>query len=105
MSKARRDTNCLRCSIFWNGQANSPVQRARDALLARRRLLAHHVGVQRARALLREVKLLRALRPLVEHDVDHLRDDVAGALDHDGVADPDVAALAHTSPLLPMPLM
>ncbi len=29
MSKARRETKCFRCSIFWNGQANSPVQRAR----------------------------------------------------------------------------
>jgi hypothetical protein len=28
MSKARRDTKCLRCSTRWNGQANSPVQRA-----------------------------------------------------------------------------
>ena len=28
------------------------------------------------------------------HDVDHLRDDVAGALDDDGVADADIAALA-----------
>ena len=28
------------------------------------------------------------------HDVDHLRNHVAGALDDDGVADPDVAALA-----------
>ena len=30
MSKARRDTNSFRCSIFWYGQANSPVQRARE---------------------------------------------------------------------------
>ena len=33
-------------------------------------------------------------RPLVDHDIDDLRNDVAGALDHDGVADPDIAALA-----------
>src|SRR5262249_43422848 len=39
-------------------------------------------------------KFLRALRPLVDDDIDHLRDHVAGALDHDGVADPDIAALA-----------
>jgi len=37
---------------------------------------------------------LGGLRPLVEHHVDHLRNDVAGALDDDGVADPDIAALA-----------
>src|SRR5213078_771283 len=36
----------------------------------------------------------RILRPLVEHYVHHLRNDVAGALDDDGVADPDIAALA-----------
>src|SRR6185437_2678495 len=64
------------------------------ALLAGRGLLAHHVGVQRARALLREVKLFRAPGPLVDHDVDDLRDHVAGALDHHRVADPDIAALA-----------
>ena len=37
---------------------------------------------------------LGVLRPLVEHHVDHLRDDVAGALDDHGVADADIAALA-----------
>src|SRR6201988_1360365 len=36
------------------------------ALLARGGLLAHHVSVQRARALLREMEFLRALRPLVD---------------------------------------
>ena len=64
------------------------------ALLAGRGFLAHHVGVQRARTFLRKMKYLRVPRPLVEHDVDHLRDHVAGALDDDGIADPDIAALA-----------
>ena len=64
------------------------------ALLAGRGLLAHDVGVQRARAFLRKMIGLGVLRPLVDHDIDDLRDDVAGALDHHGVADPDVAALA-----------
>ncbi len=64
------------------------------ALLAGCGLLAHHVGVQRARTLFREVKFLGAFRPLVGHHVHHLRDDVAGALDDDGVADADIAALA-----------
>src|SRR5262245_23375674 len=27
ISKARRETKCLRCSTFCDGQANSPVQR------------------------------------------------------------------------------
>src|SRR5438552_3600648 len=63
------------------------------AFLAGCRFLAHDVGVQRARAFLREVKLLGALRPLVDHDIDDLRNHVAGALDHDGIADPDFAPL------------
>src|SRR5262249_8257429 len=63
-------------------------------------LAANDVGVQRARALLRESELPGALRPLVEDDVDDLRNDVAGALDHDSVADPDVAALAQYLPLV-----
>src|SRR5450432_4482929 len=50
--------------------------------------------MQRARAFLREAIGFCVAGPLVEHDVDDLRDDVAGALDDDGVADPDVAALA-----------
>src|SRR3569832_1017249 len=62
-------------------------------LLAGRSLLAHHIGMQRARALLRKMKFFRALGPLVDHDIDHLRNAVAGALDHDRVADPDIAPL------------
>src|ERR1700761_3524322 len=50
--------------------------------------------MERTRTFLREVKFLGAFRALVEDDIDDLWDHVAGALDHDGVADPDVAALA-----------
>src|SRR5690349_19593308 len=64
------------------------------ALLAGRRLLAHDIGVQRTWALPRKMEFPGALRPLVDDDIDHLRDDVAGALNHDGVADPDITALA-----------
>src|SRR6266849_3945934 len=64
-----------------------------SALLAGRGLLAHHVGVQRARTFRRKVILLLPTR-LVRYYVHHLRNDVAGALDDDGVADPDIAALA-----------
>ncbi len=32
MSKARRETKWRRCSMRWNGQANSPVQRRTDGL-------------------------------------------------------------------------
>src|SRR6185312_15709060 len=63
-------------------------------LLAGCGLLAHHVGMQRTRALLRKMEDLRILRPLVDDDVNHLRNDVAGALDDDGIANPDVAPLA-----------
>src|SRR4051812_41927721 len=64
------------------------------ALFAGGGFLAHHVGVQRTWALLRKVIWFGVLRPLVDDDVDHLRDDVAGALDDDGIAYPYVAALA-----------
>ena len=64
------------------------------ALLAGGGFLAHDVGVQIARAFGREVIGLGVFRALVEHHVDHLRDHVAGALDDDGVADADIAALA-----------
>src|SRR5439155_29720 len=61
---------------------------------ARCGLLAHHVGMQEARALFRELIRLGTPRPLVRYHVHHLRNHVAGALDDDGVADPDIAALA-----------
>src|SRR5258706_12095114 len=63
------------------------------ALLAGRGLLAHHLGMQRARTFRRKVILLFPTR-LVRYYVNNLRDDVAGALDDDGVADPDIAPLA-----------
>src|SRR6185503_2675096 len=56
------------------------------ALLAGLRLFAHDVSLEPARALLREVIFLRAFRPLVDDDVDNLRDHVAGALDDHRVA-------------------
>src|SRR6202022_138553 len=65
-----------------------------SALLAGCGILAHHVGMKRARTFLRKVIRPRIPGPLVEHHVHHLRDDVAGALDDDGVADADIAALA-----------
>src|SRR5258705_13469155 len=64
------------------------------ALLTGRGLLAHHLGMQRARTSLWKLIRPGIPRPLLEHHVHHLRNDVAGALDDDGVADPDIAALA-----------
>ena len=49
--------------------------------------LAHHVGVQRTRALFRKLVRLGAARPLVFDDAEHLRNDIAGALDRHRVAD------------------
>ena len=94
MSKAPREQNSFRCSIFWYGQANSPVQRSR-APSSPVAVTSRTMSVCRvARAFLREMIGLGVLRPLVDHHVDDLRDHVAGALDDDGVADADVAALA-----------
>src|SRR6185437_10405040 len=64
------------------------------ALLAGGGFLAHDIGVQVARAFGGEAIGLGVLRTLVQHHVHHLRNDVAGALNDDGVADADVAALA-----------
>src|SRR6185369_1432967 len=63
------------------------------ALLASSGLLAHHLGMQRARASRRKVILLLPTR-LIRYYVNNLRNHVAGALDDHGVADPDIAALA-----------
>ena len=63
-----------------------------SALLAGRGFLAHHIGVQRARTFFRKMKDPRVRGSLVEHDLEHLRDHVAGALHHDRVADADVDA-------------
>ena len=53
--------------------------------LAHRRRAAGGTGV-------RELVGVRAMRPLVEQDFHHLRDHVARALDHDGVADANILA-------------
>jgi len=42
MSKAARHEQ-FQVPIFWYGQANSPLQRAREPLLAVAVFLAHHV--------------------------------------------------------------
>src|SRR5690606_14975375 len=44
--------------------------------------------------LVREFIGYRVYRSLLQHHVDNLRDDITGALDDDGVANADVAALA-----------
>ena len=65
---------------------------AHRVLLAGARIdLAHRMAAA-GRADGRERVGLRIRRALVEHHVEHLRDHVAGALDHDRVADADVDA-------------
>ena len=87
MSKARRETKCLRCSMRWNGQANSPVQRrttvsAPEAVVSRARGVCSGQGQWVGNA-----NGLAPVRPLVQHDADDLRNDIAGPLDDHRVAD------------------
>jgi len=53
--------------------------------------LAHREAAADRTVVGKQVRL-RILRPAVEHDRDDLGDHVAGALDHDGVADADILA-------------
>src|SRR4030088_3123207 len=62
------------------------------ALLAPGDRLAHHRGLERTRAGLGKPVGLGAARLVLDH-AQHLRDDVAGALDRDRIADP------HAEPL------
>src|SRR6266436_4444818 len=63
-------------------------------LFPRRGFPAHHVGVQWARAFLREMIRLGVRRPLVKQDVHHLGNDIAGPLNDDSIAAPYVPPLA-----------
>ena len=90
MSKARRETNMLQVLGLLERAGELARAAEAHALLARRIDLAHHRRLQRARAGLGKRVLLRALRPLLRHDAEHLRDHVAGALDRHGVADAHV---------------
>ncbi len=78
----------------WNGQANSPEQR-RTIPSPPVAVSSRTTGVFRwTGADLREGERLGSLRAKREIDVEDLRDDIAGALDRDGVADPDIDRLA-----------
>ena len=94
MSKAPRETEQLQVLDLLERTGELAGAAGARALLAGRGFLAHDVGLQRARAFRRKTVGLGVLRPLVDHHVDHLRDNVAGALDDDGVADADIAAVA-----------
>ena len=64
------------------------------ALLAGGGFLTHHFGMEVARAFLRKMIGFGVPGALVQHHVHHLRNDVAGALDDDGVTNTNIAALA-----------
>ena len=83
MSKALRETKCLRRSASCAGQTRPPVQR-RIASPSGRTALEPHSGQVSGKV----NPCLR--RPLVDDYLDDLRDDVAGPLDDHGVADADV---------------
>src|SRR5262249_50552993 len=63
------------------------------ALLTSCRRVAHHGGVQRARAAAGKSVRLCRFRALLRYYAQHFRDDVAGALDRHGVADAHAKAL------------
>src|SRR4029079_1476972 len=57
-------------------------------------LLAHRMAAAH-RTDFRKFVRFCTFRPLVQDDTDHLRDHVAGALDHHGVADTKIGAIAY----------
>ena len=91
---AARETKCLSCSTACAAQISSPVQRRRASSLPVFSLISRTAGEPQTGQTVREDIRLRALRPLLEDDLDDLRDDVAGPLDDHGVADADVDAVA-----------
>ena len=103
MSKAWRETKWLELLDRLAGQISPPVQRRTHVLLARSRSLAHRVAAAAGQMVGNTIGL-RVGRPLVEHDVDDLRDDVAGALDGHRVADADVLP-SRIGRRRPMPLI
>jgi hypothetical protein len=79
-----RETKWRRRSTRWAGQIRPPVQRTSTSPSSRTASESHwgqRVGKTVGRALLVRRQVL-----------EHLRDDVAGALDADAVADPDSEA-------------
>ena len=91
MSKALRETNSFRClqPLEWAGHLAGAA--AHHRLGAPGGGLARDRRLQRAGAGLgKGVACGRRLGPSSQHHLDHLGDDVAGALDHHRVADADV---------------
>ena len=92
MSKALRDTKCFRPSTACAGQTSVPVQRRTTSASPVFSSISRKAAEPQTGQILRKHVRLRAGRPLVEHDLENLRDDVAGALHHHRVADAHVLA-------------
>ena len=74
------------------GQMRPPVQRRTTSASPVFASISRTAWRPQAGQMCGKLVRLRALRALVEHDADDLRDDVAGALHDHGVADADVLA-------------
>ena len=103
MSKALRETKCFSRSTACAGQIEPARAAAHDVLAAGARIVLAHRVRAAGRAFGREHVGLRIRRALVEHHVEHLRDDVAGALDRDRVADADIRTVPELRAVGPMP--
>src|SRR5512135_1314535 len=69
------------------------------ALLAGRGFLAHDVGVEITRAFLWKMIRLGVLRTLIYDHIDNLWNNIAGALNDDGIADANIAAFPKRLPV------
>ena len=92
MSKALREQKCLRPSTAWAAQTRRPVQRRTTSASPVFSSISRNAAEPQTGQTCREHVGLCAARPLVEHDFENLRDDVAGALHDDRVADAHVLA-------------
>ena len=92
MSKALRETKCLRRSTRCAGQISPPVQRLTTSSLPVLGLISRVAWLPQAGQTCGKLESFRALRPLVLNHAENLRDDVAGALHDHRVADADVLA-------------
>ena len=90
MSKALRDTKCLSRSTRCAGQIRPPVQRLTTSSLPVVGLTSRTAWLPQAGQTVGKLKSFCALRALRFNHAENLRNDVAGALDDDGIADAHV---------------
>ena len=94
MSKVSREAKCLSLSTACAGQMSAPVQRRTESSRPVLALTSRTAWLPHAGQIGRKLVGHGVRRPPREIDVDDLRDDVAGPLHGDGVADADVLAVA-----------